>query len=31
MRAEIEHRGLSVVIAHRECVVSARKRKRETR
>jgi indolepyruvate ferredoxin oxidoreductase alpha subunit len=31
MRAEIEHRGLSVVIAHRECVVSARKRKRGTR
>ena len=31
MRAEIEHRGLSVVVAHREYVVSARKRKRGTR
>jgi len=31
LHAAIEHRGLSVVISHRECVVSARKRKRGTR
>ena len=27
LRGELEHRGLSVVIAHRECVEAARKRK----